>query len=107
MPMADVPPLPTVEDLDTLPADALLAFLVELSALQARAALRLRVAGSRAPSNGGPERLLTVRQAAARCGMSADWLYRHKDALPFVRRLGRTVRVSEGALIRWMESRRR
>jgi hypothetical protein len=39
--------------------------------------------------------------------MSADWLYRHKDALPFVRRLGRTVRVSEGALIRWMESRRR
>lgn len=100
-------PLPSPDDVDRLSAEALAAFLLELSALQSRAALRLRLATSSPPTNTGPERLLSVREAAARCGMSADWLYRHKDALPFVRRLGRTVRVSEGALIRWMESRRR
>lgn len=105
--MGDLPPLPSVDDVDRLPTEALVALLVELSALQARAALRLRVTAPPVSSNGSTERLLTVREAAARCGMSVDWLYRHKDALPFIRRLGRTLRVSEAALVRWMESRGR
>lgn len=99
--------LPRVEDVDHLPAEALPALLLELSALQSRAALRLRLIALSSPTNGGPERLLTVREAASRCGMSADWLYRHKDALPFIHRLGRTVRVSEAGLVRWMATRGR
>jgi excisionase family DNA binding protein len=97
--------LPTVDDVDALPAEALGSFLLQLTALQGRAALRLLASASPAPPGGQPERLLTVKEAADRCSTSADWIYRHKDALPFIRRLGRTVRVSEAALARWMARR--
>jgi excisionase family DNA binding protein len=103
-------PLPRLEDLDAVPAEALPALVLQLAALQSRAAGRLLAQNSTStsvPAMGGPERLLTVHDAAARCGMSADWIYRHKGALPFIRRLGRTVRVSEPALVRWMASRGR
>ncbi len=101
--------LPALEDVDALAPEAVPAFLLELAALQSRAACRLLSQnGTDAPAGTGePERLLTVHQAASRCGMSADWLYRHKHALPFIRRLGRTVRVSEAGLVRWMASRGR
>jgi predicted DNA-binding transcriptional regulator AlpA len=40
--------------------------------------------------------------------MSPDWLYRHKDKLPFVRRVGgRTVRYSEAGLEQWAAHQRR
>jgi predicted DNA-binding transcriptional regulator AlpA len=102
-------PLPSLEEIDAVPAEALPVVVLQLAALQSRAAGRLLGGnGAAAPTPAtGPERLLTVPAAAARCGMSADWLYRHKASLPFIRRLGRTVRVSEPALVRWMASRGR
>ena len=41
-----------------------------------------------------PNELLTVEQAAERLGVSANYLYRNHSRLPFVRRMGRTLRFS-------------
>jgi hypothetical protein len=43
----------------------------------------------------GPrDRLLNVREAAARLRVTPDWLYRHHKQLPFVVRHGRLLRFS-------------
>jgi excisionase family DNA binding protein len=55
----------------------------------------------------GPDELLTAVEAAERLGVSRQWVYRHQDTLPFMRRLGAgTLRFSARGLERWMESRR-
>lgn len=61
-----------------------------------------------AASGSVKDRLLTAEEAAARTGMSVDWLYRHAGTLPFVRRpTRRAVRFSEAGLARWMATRGR
>lgn len=100
--------LPTMEDLDRLPARALPGFLVELSALQAHAALRLREHDENRQSVAEQaERLLSVKETATMFGMSEDWLYRHHVKLPFTRPLGkRTLRFSEAGIRAWLAHRR-
>lgn len=45
------------------------------------------------------DKLLTVDEAAERLGVTARWLYRKADSLPFTRKLGaRTLRFSERGL---------
>jgi excisionase family DNA binding protein len=101
-------PLPTAEDVDLVPVRALPGFIAELAGLQARAAARLRQADEGPEPSPCVDRLLDVREAAARLGMSADWLYRHRDKLPFARRVGRrAVRFSEVDLERWVASQKR
>jgi excisionase family DNA binding protein len=58
---------------------------------------------SAAPNGDGPARLLTVAEAAAIIRVSPKWLYRHH--LPFLRRVGRAVRVDPAALDRWLARR--
>jgi excisionase family DNA binding protein len=41
-----------------------------------------------------PDELLTIKQAADRLEISVDYLYRNHSRLPFVRRMGRTLRFS-------------
>ena len=51
-------------------------------------------------------RLLTVREAAERLGVSVGWLYRYKGRLPFARKLGgRTLRFDPQGLERWSKTR--
>ncbi len=50
--------------------------------------------------------LITVNEAARRLGTSRRWVYARANTLPFVRRLGRTVRVSAFDLERWMRAQR-
>jgi predicted DNA-binding transcriptional regulator AlpA len=101
------PPLLTADDVDRLPLRALPGFIVELAALQARAAARLRQHDAAPDAADAPDRLLNVRDAAALLCMSVDWLYRHKDRLPFTRPTGRrTVRFSEAGIRRWLAHRR-
>ena len=78
----------------TLPLDAVAPLLMQiaagmtrLTALQTALAARVLAAQDQQPT--GPEHLLDVQEAAARLGMSADWLYRHAKRLPFTRRVGR------------------
>jgi predicted DNA-binding transcriptional regulator AlpA len=102
--------LPPVEAVDTIELATLPVFLAALAALQTRAAARMALAAS--PPYPAPEpaaeTLLDARTAAARLGMSTDWLYRNKDKLPFTRRVGtRTVRFSESGITRWLATRAR
>ena len=73
--------LPAVEVVDSLPADAIPAFIAHTAALQARAAVRL---GERACEGSGerrdvapPDSLLTAKQVAERLNAKPDWVYRH------------------------------
>ncbi|OLD21807.1 MAG: hypothetical protein AUG08_13735 [Acidobacteria bacterium 13_1_20CM_2_55_15] len=80
--------------------------LALLAAAQAQLAARLLqngVSGSNADvRNDG---LLTANQASKKCGFSVDWLYRHSQSLPFVIRVGRSLRFSEAGLEKWIRSR--
>ena len=101
------PPLLTAEDLDRLPVRALPDIIIELAALQARAAVRLRQHDTSPDPAAATDRALNVREAAALLGMSTDWLYRNKDRLPFTRPTGRrAVRFSEAGIRRWLAQRR-
>jgi excisionase family DNA binding protein len=74
----------------TLPRDALLE------------ALR----GNGAPPPSAPEapdRLLTVKEAAQRLGVSKRYLYTHATKYPFTRRLSpKVLRFSERGIERWL-----
>lgn len=55
-----------------------------------------------------PDRLLTVREAAERLGVSPKYVYAHQKSFPFARRLpgGNALRFSERGLERWMARKR-
>jgi predicted DNA-binding transcriptional regulator AlpA len=54
------------------------------------------------------DRLLTADDAAARLGVSKDWVYHHWGQLPFAVKLGRRVlRFSQVKLEAYVEARRR
>jgi len=56
-----------------------------------------------APMVQQPDRLLKVREAATRLGVSARYLYGHADELPFTKRLSpKALRFSEQGLERWL-----
>jgi Helix-turn-helix domain len=49
---------------------------------------------------------LTIDEAAARIRRSKKWLYRHRESLPFVRKLGpRSYVVSKQKLESWLAKR--
>jgi predicted DNA-binding transcriptional regulator AlpA len=101
----------------SLAAERLPALLVEVAALQGKLAavsnavsarLLADAAAGSAPRPGGLEHLLDVEEAAARLGMSTDWLYRHARQLPFTRRVGRrAVKFDPEGLARWVATQRR
>lgn len=100
------------ERVEQIPSTALPGLIGELEALRARLWARLQASVAPAPpaaappANGGPDRLLTVKEAAARLGVGPRWLYRHTE-LPFRRQLSTgAVRFSERGLERWKESRK-
>jgi excisionase family DNA binding protein len=73
-----------------LPAGELPHLLGELEEIRCTAMARLTTPAAVQR----PDELLTVEQAAERLGVSADYLYRNHSHLPFVRRMGRTLRFS-------------
>jgi excisionase family DNA binding protein len=52
------------------------------------------------------DRLLGVEEAAAKLGVTTDWLYRHHKELPFTLRHGRRVRFSELGIEQYIRKRR-
>lgn len=50
--------------------------------------------------------LLTAADVHRQTTLSARWLYRHADALPFTRRVGRKVLFSSSGLAKWLATRR-
>lgn len=49
------------------------------------------------------DRLLTVAEAAARLGVSKDYLYRHAKKLPFARRMGRKLLFSSEGINQYIK----
>jgi hypothetical protein len=95
-------------DLAHAPPGALVPLLAACAATEGRIAVRLAMAEPPAPVDAGPDRFLTVREAAARVGMTAQYIYEHQATLPFVVRVGtRALRISEARLTRYMANRPR
>jgi len=95
-------------DLEQAPPGALGPLLAACAAAEARIAVRLATAAAEppAPAAVGPDRFLTVREAAARLGVKPQYIYEHKATLLFVERVGsRAIRVSERRLDRYMATR--
>lgn len=90
-----------VSDLDPGQIPALIA---QLSAVQASMAARL-VTAAQDDDNEAENQLLTIEQAAARLGVSKDWLYRRTSKLQFVVRVGRHVRFSSSGIDRYIRNR--
>jgi predicted DNA-binding transcriptional regulator AlpA len=91
----------TVPDPDAVPDDELSALVLQLAALQSRAAARFL--GRRARP---PDRLLDLEEAAERLKTTPDWLSRQK-ALPFRVELSPgQIRYSEQGLEDWITDRR-
>ena len=54
-----------------------------------------------------PDTMLNVKEAGRRLGMSARWVYKNANALPFARRYpSGALRFSERGLERWLSRRR-
>jgi predicted DNA-binding transcriptional regulator AlpA len=96
--------LPSVDAVAALPAEALPSIVTQLAALLATAGARLATTGGPPAQETG--RLLSVRQVADRSGMSPTWWYREGRALPFARKLGRTLRFDAAGFAHWLKARR-
>lgn len=86
-----------------IPASQIPALLTQLSSLQTAIASRLIVNDEEAADDA--DQMLTVEEAAARLGVSADWVYRRSKSLPFIVRFGRNVRCSARELDRFLKNR--
>src|SRR5262249_9045977 len=91
--------LASVQDLQPEEVPALLG---ELEVIKATALLRL----SQPPPPVQADELLHVDAAAQRLGMSAQYLYRHADTLPFTKRNGRSLRFSSRGIEQYINRRR-
>ena len=54
-----------------------------------------------------PDRLMSIKEAAARLGVSAATLYRNADDYPFCVRQGGRLTFSEHGLFKWLEARKK
>jgi hypothetical protein len=91
-----------------LPLEAARALLAQCAQVHGALLARLVEAapdGAGGPQAAGEDRLLEVKDAAQRLGVGPDWVYRRVNTLPFIVRLGRTVRVSAAGLERYLRHR--
>jgi excisionase family DNA binding protein len=87
--------LPDIENLaGSLPVNQLPDLIGQLAKAQALAFSRLL---SPAPVPQSDE-LITVDEATAPLGMSKEYIYRNAKTLPFVRKVGRSVRCSKSGI---------
>jgi excisionase family DNA binding protein len=79
---------------------------VELAAVSARLLEEL-IARKGIAARPADDQWLTPDQAAAQLGVTPRWIRRRARVLPFVRRIsGKTIRISEEGLRRWVAARR-
>jgi excisionase family DNA binding protein len=85
-----------------LAPDELPGLLGEIEEIRCTAMARL-IAPAAAPSSCADE-LLPIEEASRRLGVSEDYLYRHKDEMPFSRRIGRKVLFSSRGIERYIQN---
>jgi len=108
---AEMIPERILADLDRViaesPQEQLPALLATLSARLALVASKIMASSPR--NTGSSESLqgnLSVGEAAARLGISQDYLYRNARKLPFSLRIGRRLLFSASGLEKWVAQRR-
>src|SRR5262249_6638250 len=107
-----LPAAPTLADLtaqpvrvnDLSPGQAR-AYLAQLVPLQTALLSRAFAQDGSADSRG--DRLLSVKEAAAKLGQSAGYVYKHANTFPFRIRNGRALRFSEVGIERWIREQQR
>jgi predicted DNA-binding transcriptional regulator AlpA len=84
------------------------ALLIRCAAVQTALAAALTghpLPERESPSVSTPGQLLTVKEAAARLGISPFTLYQNARRYPFTVRIGRALRFSESGLAVWIQRR--
>ena len=103
------PPLAVLTELDeaiqAAPAEDVPVLLAALNTRASMLCARLMTSSLGRAPEAAPDENLTAKAAAARLGMSAAWLYKNAEKLPFMVRMGRCVRFSSRGLERWNKSR--
>jgi predicted DNA-binding transcriptional regulator AlpA len=98
-----------LHSLDDLPVESIPAVMASLAAAQSMLAARLLNTPNGNSSEPQADRLLDVTEAAAKTGMSVDYLYRHANELPFTVRVGtkerKSLKFSELGIHKWIETR--
>jgi excisionase family DNA binding protein len=111
---AGVRGVPRLDEIAANPACAAELAPAVAQALMSRCVIALAVLNARllsAPENGrgnsapDGDRRLNVEQAAARLGVSKDYLYRNAGSLPFTVRIGRSLGFSEAGLEKYIRQR--
>jgi predicted DNA-binding transcriptional regulator AlpA len=92
------------ERANDLPADIARGLLAQVAPLQMALLGR---AFARDGAGGSRDRLLAVKDAAAKLGQSVEWLYKHASTLPFTVRNGRALRFSEVGIEAWIRRQQR
>ena len=89
-----------------IPPEAIAAMRGELARLDTLLLTRLFSGdNSKMETGRDGDRLLSTKEAAAKLGTSADWLYRHSRTLPFVVHIGRKVLFSEAGVEKYIRQR--
>jgi len=92
--------------LPDLPDEDLPDFMGDLERLEAETRIRLNVP-HQASGPAVEDRLLDVKEAAERLGVSTSQMYRTADDFPFTIRTGRTLRFSSVGIGKWIERKAR
>ena len=93
------------EVLAKIPREQIPALLLEIASLQGALAASLLNGAETAGAQGNGDKLLEVKEAAAKLSVTEDWLYRKGSKLPFVVRMGRNIRFSEQGINRFIRQR--
>ncbi len=95
------------ERVSDVPLEAIPALCGKLKELDVALELRVALAGNhgQAGTSRDGDRLLDVKEAAAKLGLSKDYLYRNGSKLPFVVLIGRQVRYSQAGIDKFIKQR--
>ena len=91
--------------IDALAPEAVARLRGELTRLDSLLLACLMSANSGLTPHPPTDRRLSVKEAAAKLGVSRDYLYRHADHLPFTVRIGRSLGFSEAGVDRYLRQR--
>ena len=89
------------ETLDKIPREQIAPLILQLASIQSALAGKL-LDFSEGSSPAKADKLLEVKEAAAKLSVTEDWLYRKGNKLPFVVRMGRNIRFSEQGIERYI-----
>jgi predicted DNA-binding transcriptional regulator AlpA len=93
------------EALAKIPRDQIPPLLIQIASLQGALAASLLNDDETAAAKENGDKLLEVKEAAAKLASTPDWLYRKSGKLPFVVRMGRNIRFSEAGIEKYIRQR--